>query len=146
MTAAMHQSEFLALGLAILCAIGMAIFFVLVPIIFGARRTHGAVKDSPYECGLPTLQEGQPRFSVKFYVLAMLFIVFDLEGIFLLGWAAVYRDLIQPATAGGVGWSVFWVAIVFLLILEVGHIYAWRKGALDWAPRRREARPGVGAP
>ena len=81
-------------ALAMLGAIAIASGAVLAPVLFGTRRTHNELKDSPYECGLPPLAEAHTRFSVKFYVVAMLFIVFDLEGVFLLGWAAVYRDMI----------------------------------------------------
>ena len=124
-------------ALAMLGAIAIASGAVLAPVLFGTRRTHNDLKDSPYECGLPPLAEAHTRFSVKFYVVAMLFIVFDLEGVFLLGWAAVYRDMIKPVEEGGIGWSMFWVAALFLAILEVAHIYAWKMGALDWAPTRR---------
>ena len=121
-----------------LAAIAFSAGSVLAPTLFGARRTHSAVKDSPYECGLPPLVDPHTRFSVKFYVVAMLFIVFDLEGVFLLGWAAVFKDLIRPVSEGGIGWAMFWGALIFLAILEVGHVYAWKKGALDWAPVRRK--------
>ena len=68
----------------------------------------------------------------------MLFILFDIEVVFFLGWAAVFRDLIKPVEAGGIGLKMLLGALVFLAILEVGHIYAWKKGALDWAPKRSE--------
>ena len=124
-----------------LAAIAFSAGSVLAPTLLGARRTHSAVKDSPYECGLPPLVDPHTRFSVKFYVVAMLFIVFDIEGIFLLGWASVYKDLIRSPAAGGIGWNMLWTAVIFLAVLEIGHIYAWKKGALDWAPVRKNAQP-----
>jgi NADH-quinone oxidoreductase subunit A len=129
--------QYLPVGLLILVAIGFAGVSILLPSIIGKRRVHSRVKDTAYECGLPAMQEGQPRFSIKFHVIAMLFILFDIEVVFLIGWGAVFRDLIRPAHEGGIGMMMLWGAALFLLILEVGHMYAWKKGALDWAPRRK---------
>jgi NADH-quinone oxidoreductase subunit A len=128
--------QYAPVGLLILFAIGFAVVNILAPSIIGKKRIHSAVKDTPYECGLPAMQEGQPRFSVKFYLIAMLFILFDIEVVFFLGWGAVFRDLIKPVQEGGIGLMMLWGAAIFLLILEAGHIYAWRKGALDWAPKK----------
>jgi NADH-quinone oxidoreductase subunit A len=104
--------------------------------LLGKKRTHSPVKDTPYECGMPPMTEAHTRFSVKFYLIAMLFILFDIEVVFFLGWAAVFRDLSKPVADGGIGLKMLLGALVFLAILEVGHIYAWKKGALDWAPKR----------
>ncbi len=128
--------QFVPVGLLILAAMGFAATNIALPTILGKKRVHSPVKDSPYECGLPAMQEGQPRFSVKFYLVAMLFILFDIEVVFLIGWGAVFRDLIKPVEEGGIGWAMLGGAAVFLLLLEVGHLYAWTKGALDWAPRK----------
>jgi NADH-quinone oxidoreductase subunit A len=136
--------EYVPVGLLILVAIGFAAATMLAPLIMGKPRVHNPVKDSPYECGLPPMTEAHTRFSVKFYVIAMLFIVFDIEVVFMLGWSAVFRDLIKPVAEGGIGLKMLLGAILFLGILEVGHIYAWKKGALDWAPRKdrfREPEP-----
>ena len=131
--------QFIPVGLLIVVAALFAATNLLLPSLIGRKRVHSPVKDSPYECGLPALTAGQPRFSIKFYVIAMLFILFDIEVVFFLGWGAVFRDLIQPASAGGIGLRMLWGAAIFLLILEAGHAYAWKKGALDWAPRRQPA-------
>lgn len=128
--------QYVPVGLIILIAIGFAVTNLILPTLLGKKRTHDPVKDSAYECGLPAMQEGQPRFSVKFYLIAMLFILFDIEVVFLIGWSAVFRDLIKPESQGGIGWSMLGGATLFLLVLEAGHIYAWKKGALDWAPKR----------
>jgi NADH-quinone oxidoreductase subunit A len=135
--------DFIGVGAMIVAAVGFAVIAIMLPVLLGPRRTHGPVKDSPYECGLPPLGD-RARFNVKFYVVAMLFILFDVEVVFLIGWAVLYRDLIRPVAQGGIGLTMLAGAVVFLLILEVGHIYAWKKGVLDWAPARgrpRSARP-----
>jgi NADH-quinone oxidoreductase subunit A len=124
--------QFIAVGLLLLVASGFAAMNLLLPPIIGKKRVHGAVKDSPYECGMPPMTEAHTRFSVKFYMIAMLFILFDIEVVFLLGWSVVFRELTQET-----GWGMFAGGVLFLLILEVGHIYAWKKGALDWAPRKK---------
>jgi len=132
--------QYIPVGLLLLVAIGLAAAMMLTPLIIGKPRVHDTVKDSPYECGLPPMTEAHTRFSVKFYLIAMLFIVFDIEVVFMLGWGAVFRDLIKPVAEGGIGPTMLVGAVLFLGILEVGHIYAWKKGALDWAPRKDRAR------
>ena len=80
-------------------------------------------KLTPYECGVPPLQEGaRHRYSVKFYLVAMLYILFDVEVAFLLPWAVQYKSNLAS----------FWVMVFFVATLLVGYIYAWGKGALDW--------------
>ncbi len=114
-----------------MAAVGFAVGALVMPWLLGKKRTHSPVKDAAYECGMPALTEAHPRFSVKFYLVAMLFILFDIEVVFLLGWSAVFRDLV-----GELGLKTLAGTVLFLVILEVGHVYAWRKGALDWSPRR----------
>src|SRR6266446_5402336 len=138
--------EYIPVGLLLLVAIGFAAGMMLTPLIIGKPRVHDPVKDSPYECGLPPMTEAHTRFSVKFYLIAMLFIVFDIEVVFMLGWGAVFRDLIKPVAEGGIGPTMLVGAVLFLGILEVGHIYAWKKGALDWAPRKDRSREPATAP
>lgn len=116
-------------------AAGMTAGMLVLPFILGKKRVHSPVKDTPYECGMPAQTAAHGRFSVKFYLVAMLFILFDIEVVFFLGWGAVFRDLIKPVTEGGIGIKMLFGAAIFLAILEVGHIYCWKKGALDWAPR-----------
>jgi NADH-quinone oxidoreductase subunit A len=128
--------QFVPVGLLLLVAVGFAAAAVAAPVILGKKRTHNPVKDTPYECGMPPMTEAHTRFSVKFYLVAMLFILFDIEVVFMLGWSAVFRDLIKPVAEGGIGLPMLFGALLFLAVLEVGHIYAWKKGALDWAPRR----------
>ena len=126
--------QFVAVGLLILVAVGIAASMLMLPFLLGKNRTHSAIKDSAYECGMPAITDSNARFSVKFYLIAMLFILLDVEVVFFLGWAAVYRQML-----GEIGWRMFAGGAVFLLILEVGHIYCWKKGALDWAPKKERA-------
>src|SRR5437879_9829419 len=88
------------------------------------------LKDAPYESGLPPLGSAHERFSVKFYLVAMLFIVFDIETVFLIPWGAIY---FAPAGGGGPGMGFLLVEmLVFILILAVGYVYVWKRGALQW--------------
>ena len=123
--------QYVPVLILILVAFGFAITNLILPTLIGKKRVHSPVKDSAYECGLPAMQERQPRFSIKFYLIAMLFIVFDIEVVFMLGWGVVFRDLFKE-----MGWNIIIGAALFLLILEAGHIYLWKKGTLDWAPKK----------
>ena len=112
------------LPLLILLAISVvnALFMVgLSTFLSPGKQT--AVKASPYESGMDPLGATRERFSVKFYVVAILFIVFDVETVFLLPWAVGMREL---------GWEGFVTAMIFIVILTVGLIYEWKKGALEW--------------
>jgi NADH-quinone oxidoreductase subunit A len=128
--------QYIAVGLMMLVAGAFAAGALALPWLFGRKRTHTPLKDTPYECGMPVVTEAHVRFSVKFYLVAMLFILFDIEVVFFLGWAAVFRDVL-----GETGLQMLLGGVMFLLILEVGHIYAWKKGALDWAPKRPGRQP-----
>ena len=94
------------------------------------KRLKNKVKDSPYECGMSPVGGAQERFSVKFYLVAMLFILFDIEAVFLYPWVVVYRDLKMLA---------FVEMFVFVVLILSGFFYIWKKGVLDWsttAPRK----------
>jgi NADH-quinone oxidoreductase subunit A len=132
--------QYVPVALMILVAVGFVLVCLAVPPLLGKKRVHEAVKDTPYECGMPPSTEAHTRFSVKFYLVAMLFILFDVEVVFFLGWGAVFRDLIRPEHDGGIGIRMLLGGLAFLAILEAGHLYAWKKGALDWAPRRGRRR------
>jgi NADH-quinone oxidoreductase subunit A len=106
------------LGISILNALGMAGASHLI----GARRPT-AVKLTPYESGMTPLGSTRERFSVKFYMVALLFIIFELETIFLMPWATVFRPL---------GLHAFVGMLIFVGVLLVAFIYAWKKGALQW--------------
>ena len=125
--------QYIPVGLLVLTAAAFAAGALVLPPLIGRKRTHSPVKDTPYECGMPPMTEAHARFSVKFYLVAMLFILFDIEVVFFLGWAAVFRDLTRET-----GFQMLFGALVFLAVVEVGQIYAWKKGALDWAPKRQK--------
>jgi NADH-quinone oxidoreductase subunit A len=110
------------LALALAFSFGMLGFSVLV----GKRGRHNAVKDTPYECGMIPNQGGT-RLSVRFYLVAMLFILFDIEVVFLYPWAVVYRDLLVDHAN-----LIFGSMLSFLGVLLVGYIYLIRKRAFDW--------------
>ncbi len=100
---------------------------LLASVWLGARVRRNPVKDSAYECGMKAQGEGSVRYSVKFYIVAMLFILFDIEVVFLYPWAVVYRELLVE-NAG----MIFGSMVSFLGILFVGYVYALKKRAFDW--------------
>ena len=95
------------------------------------KRVRNRVKDMPYESGIVPTGDARQRFSVKFYLVAMLFILFDIEAIFLYPWAVVYRELGMPG---------FVEMLVFVGLILSGFFYIWKKGALDWAEPDRSPR------
>jgi NADH-quinone oxidoreductase subunit A len=110
-------------GLLVLVAGGVLALTILLPIVLGTRRSN-PTKLEPYECGVPSLQEGaRGRYTIQFYLIAILFILFDVEMVFLIPWAAEYKLL-------GVGALV--EVLVFIGILVVGYVYVWKRGALEW--------------
>ncbi len=96
------------------------------------KRVRNRVKDMPYECGITPVGSARERFSVKFYLVAMLFILFDIEAIFLYPWAVVYRELKLFA---------FVEMFIFIVLIVSGFFYIWKKGALDWTGADRSG-PG----
>jgi NADH-quinone oxidoreductase subunit A len=121
------MSEYFPIFLQVVVAIGFAASALIVSVILGRSAKSNKAKDSAYECGMPAEGAAQPRFSVKFYLVAMLFILFDIEIVFMYPWAVVYREFI---TTNGSG--IFWSMLSFVTILTVGYVYAIMKGALDW--------------
>src|SRR6266852_5873774 len=95
-----------------------------------APHKPNAIKDSPYESGMPPLGSARERFSVKFYLVAMLFIIFDIETVFLIPWGTIYFGGAGPA-GPAMGFLLIEM-LVFLLILFVGYVYVWKRGALKW--------------
>jgi NADH-quinone oxidoreductase subunit A len=93
------------------------------------RKVRDRVKDSPYESGMTPVGSARERFSVKFYLVAMLFILFDIEAIFLYPWAVVYRELKLFAFAE---------MVLFIVMVLCGYFYIWKKGVLDWSKEDRE--------
>src|SRR5215218_6295199 len=108
----------LMIGLGALFAVGS----VILGILLGPRRP-SPEKSAPYECGMPAVGDARERQSVKFYLVAMIFLLFDIEVAFLYPYAMAMRDL---------RWVGYFQILVFFLLLVAGYIYIWRKGALDW--------------
>ena len=95
---------------------------------FAGPRRPTQIKGTPYESGMPPLGDARERFSVKFYMVAMLFIVFDIETVFLIPWAAIYKGGVASVSTG----FLLVEMIVFLVILAIGYVYVWKRGALQW--------------
>ena len=112
----------LSILLMIALGAGFALFSVILSSVLGPRKP-SPEKSAPYECGMPAEGPAQPRFSVKFYLVAMIFLLFDIEVAFLYPWAMALRDL---------GWSGFVQVLLFITLLLAGYVYVWRKGVLDW--------------
>jgi NADH-quinone oxidoreductase subunit A len=114
--------EFLPIAILVILAIIIAFLVVILGHLFGPRRPT-PTKGAPYESGMRPYGPGQRRVPVHFYLIAVLFILFDIEIIFLIPWAVVLREL-----------KVFGLIemVVFIVILLVGYVYAWKKGALEW--------------
>jgi NADH-quinone oxidoreductase subunit A len=129
--------DYLPILLMFIVAGGFAVGNVLLSQFVGQRK-RTRTKLMPYECGKDPVGSARERFSVKFYLIAMIFILFDIEVIFLVPWAAVYWSLATQSTAMRV--FVYLEMMVFIGLLFVGYIYVVKKGAFDWGDRaRREA-------
>ncbi len=118
----MNLEQYLPILLFILVGVGVGIVPQVLGYILGPRRPDAA-KDSPYECGFEAFEDARMKFDVRYYLVAILFILFDLEIAFLFPWGVALKEI------GIVG---FWAMMIFLSILVVGFIYEWKKGALDW--------------
>jgi NADH-quinone oxidoreductase subunit A len=117
-------SDYLPIGLMIIFATGLACLVVLISVLFGPRRrAKQQTKVEPYESGMRAIGLGQRRFPVRFYLVAVLFILFDIEIIFFYPWAVAFREL---------GWAGLISMLSFIVILLVGFIWVWKKGALEW--------------
>ena len=114
--------EYLPILLFIGVALGLAIVIVLASFV-AANQRPDSEKLSPYECGFEPFADARSKFDVRFYLVSILFIIFDLEVAFLFPWAV---------SLGSIGLFGFWSMIVFLAVLTVGFVYEWKKGALEW--------------
>src|SRR5260370_244398 len=113
----------------VIVAAGLAAVMVVLSHVLGKHKWTRA-KNSAYECGITPTGDAQSRFSVKFYLVAMLFILFDVEAVFLYPWAVIAKQL---------KWFGFWEIMVYIGLVMVGFFYIWKKGALDWnRPERSE--------
>ena len=118
----MSLEQYLPVLLFILVGLAVGVIPQALGYILGPNRPDPE-KNSPYECGFEAFEDARMQFDVRYYLVAILFILFDLEIAFLFPWAVALKEI------GAVG---FWAAVVFLGILVVGFVYEWKKGALDW--------------
>ncbi len=118
----MSLDQYLPVLLFIIVGIGVGVAPQVLGYVLGPNRPDPA-KNSPYECGFEAFEDARMKFDVRYYLVAILFILFDLEIAFLFPWAVSLKDI------GALG---FWAAIEFVGILVIGFVYMWKKGALDW--------------
>jgi NADH-quinone oxidoreductase subunit A len=109
----------------VVIALVLAAALITISYVFG-KRVRNRVKDMPYESGIVPTGDARQRFSVKFYLVAMLFILFDIEAIFLYPWVVIYRE-------PGLSKALFGEMLVFVILILSGFFYIWKKGALDWS-------------
>jgi len=119
-------AQYLPVLLQVVIAFGFAVAVLVLSVIFGRSAKRNPTKDIPYECGMLPIGEGAPRFSVKFYLVAMLFVLFDIEVVFMYPWALQFRELIAN------GPTVLASMAGFAGILAVAYVYVLKKGALNW--------------
>ncbi len=118
-----NPNEYLGLLVAFLMAAGIAALILLLNWKLGPKRPVSAVKSEPFECGMEPLSRPSGHLNVKFYLVAMLFILFDVEIVWFFPWAVLLREL---------GWTGIVEMFAFVFILILGFGYAWKKGALEW--------------
>ena len=114
--------DYLAIAIFLFISLGLSILFIIINFTFSPKKPDPE-KLSTYECGFEPFEDSRMEFDVRFYLVAILFIIFDLEIAFLFPWAI---------SLGNIGALGFWSMMIFLLILTIGFIYEWKKGALDW--------------
>ena len=128
-TIAVHSSyleQYLPVAVYILIVLFTGVAMLGLSVLLGPKNKI-AGKGTPYECGVPVEGEARQRFSIRFYLVAILFVLFDIETVFLIPWAVTYKSLL-----GSLGGVVIAEMLGFIGILFTGYIYAWRRGGLDW--------------
>lgn len=121
------MKEYLPILIVFIFVLGFAVTNIALSLLIGKHKNTRA-KLMPYECGMDPVGSARQRFSVKFYLIAMLFILFDIEAIFLAPWAVVFRELIQRLSRP----FVFFEMMIFIGVLLVGYVYVWKKGLFEW--------------
>lgn len=121
------MKEYIPILMVFVFITGFAVTNLVISRFFGRRRDTRE-KLMPYECGMDPVGSAHQRFSVKFYLVAMLFILFDIEAVFLVPWAVVFKSLSQALSRQ----FVFLEMIIFLAVLIFGYIYVWKKGLFEW--------------
>ncbi len=119
-------ADYLPIRLFLVVALGLSFAFVVLPML--VARLTGAARPYPdklteYECGFPAFEDSRAQFDVRFYLIAILFIIFDIEAAYLFPWAVSVFE---------VGWTAWFAMMIFLIELALGFAYAWKKGALEW--------------
>jgi len=129
-----YSWNYLPLLIQVVVAVALGCGMAAVSWLIGRHR-NSKVKLAAYECGVPVEGDARGRFSVRFYMVAMLFILFDVEAVFMLPWAVIYRRL--PAITGSRMFG-FWEMVVYLGFVVIGIFYVWKKGILDWSNDRSD--------
>ncbi len=127
------MKEYIPILIVFIFVAGFAVTNIVLSHVVGTRKNTRA-KLMPYECGMDPVGSAHQRFSVKFYLIAMLFILFDIEAVFLLPWAVVFKTLSNTLTLNGQSGRafVFFEMMIFVAVLLVGYIYVWKKGLFEW--------------
>jgi NADH-quinone oxidoreductase subunit A len=125
-----YFARYLPLLFQMLVAAGMAIGMVALSWVLGKHK-FSVSKMSPYECGMDPIGDASERYSVKFYMVAMLFILFDVEAVFLYPWAVILKELKMFG---------FWEMMIYIAIVLVGLVYIWKKGVIDWSQTEKVLR------
>jgi NADH-quinone oxidoreductase subunit A len=118
--------EYFPILMIFIFVLGFAVTNLALSHFIGKHKNFRA-KLIPYECGMDPVGSAHQRFSVKFYLVAMLFILFDIEAIFLVPWAVIFKSLAQVSKM-----FAFWEMMIFIMVLLVGYIYVWKKGLFEW--------------
>ena len=134
--------DYVPVFLQVVAGILFAVSTLAISVLIGKRGRRTPAKDMPYECGKDPIGPTHSRFSIKFYLVAMLFILFDIEVVFMYPWAMVYREMLH-GPAQHLSWGIFFSMFTFLGILFVGFLYALKKKAFDWTHNPGSAAPPV---
>ena len=121
-TVAQNQENWLVIAIFFGMALAIAMTMMFIPILIRPKNPN-PIKAAPYESGMPPIGQAQSRFTIRYYLVAMLFVVFDIEAVFFYPWAVAFNQI---------GWYGMIEMILFIVLLLVAYVYAWRKGALDW--------------
>jgi NADH-quinone oxidoreductase subunit A len=122
-----EMKEYIPILIVFVFVAGFAVTNIVLSHVVGRRKDTRA-KLMPYECGMDPVGSAHQRFSVKFYLIAMLFILFDIEAVFLLPWAVVFKKLSETISRP----FVFFEMMIFVAVLLVGYVYVWKKGLFEW--------------
>jgi NADH-quinone oxidoreductase subunit A len=118
-----NQANWLVIIIFFQMTLGIGVSMMLLPFLFAPKKPN-KIKEVAYESGMPPIGAANQRFTIRYYVIAMLFVVFDIEAVFFYPWAVAFN---------AIGWYGLVEMVLFIVLLLVAYVYAWRKGALDWA-------------